>query len=419
MNKKIICLIVLLFLVSLVYSDGDEATPEPAPEPTVDIQPILDILPPDEPLSEESITIDNFDLYYEDNPIIVARENPQLYLQYITENSVAVPDCPTCPRVYEEVTTNPEAYAAVIAQDVTYINQNKDAFVSWMGTQGINFDSIKGDIFSFDSVTGRFTTTVSSQTVEGMKTLEKKAVTSFTVEELTILTYKKRFQLEINEQGELLIYDGVDLRSSIQGRLETAIGPYGSDSIILTDGKVYSGQMGEIKIAGNNRAIYNQYGALEWEFEVVDHPIILSSGILIKGFATFYPSYKTKFTLYNSVYQSKLSGTTFTVTETTIVDLDNRNSNCNNNEILSLGCIKEREIDGNIDLILSANNIKIHNNYEYGNIKIDAEDGVYRNIIVKQIKDELPQVEIGSSSFYIDAEGNIYNIVRASNNRTF
>ncbi|MBI2572777.1 hypothetical protein HYV86_02870 [Candidatus Woesearchaeota archaeon] len=102
------------------------------------------------------------------DPITTARNDPVAYLKYIIDHP-------------ESIAQHPEAYEAVIEQDVKYINADKNAFRSYVETKGAHFNEINGDISSFDKTTGLIRTASSSFTLDSIKTIEQNGGSAITI----------------------------------------------------------------------------------------------------------------------------------------------------------------------------------------------------------------------------------------------
>lgn len=352
MNKKFVWVLALVLLFGVVCAqDPLEGISSEVPEAPVD--------------SYEQFKTDFTD---PSKAITAAQNNPELYMRYIRENPPAVAQ-------------NPQAYETVIAKDVKYINQNKEAFKAYAETKGASFTSIKGELKSFDKNIGGIET----------KGLAGEVVTSFSFNDIILLQKKGASNFRINDKGELA-YDhtyvieraGMDLLELSSVNLYGKVEQQG-DEVYVSAGKVSVVGDINIELSGKNRArLITECKQAEGgcglvEVEVVDKPIALPRGILQKGKATIMNPSSINLQ-ENSKYQNKM-GTSFQVTRETRITL--QKDGC---EKIKFSCIND-------DLGIFFGTLRV-NAVDGNKISIDAKDGNYKNIIVKQITAPQPEKQL-------------------------
>ena len=341
---------------------------------------------PDQP---QAYTYDQFQNDFANDPLVAAQNHPQEYMKYIKENPQAVAE-------------NPQAYENAVRQDVKYINQNRDAFLSYAKTKGVTFTSIDGDFKSFDTGTGR----IETKGATGQKP------TSFSFDEVRTLDLNGGSNFRVNNDGEL-IYD-LDNRGNVEkvklrGKLETKINAQESLSdttidVIVTDGKISIGEPSRgilnLEITDENTAkllpACKDYGDKNCGFVEVnvkqDNPIPIWRGVLLKGKATIRNRFHTD--LYGgSEYQTEV-GTKIGVTEVTSVKYSNV-PDVDHCKSIEYSCIQENILYPRLDdLKVTKHNLIVSakNGIE---IKIDSKDGKYKSIVVKPINDFFPRVLVG------------------------
>ena len=303
---------------------------------------------------------EQFQSDFADNPVEVAQDYPDEYMQHIKRNPGAVKE-------------HPEAYEAVIGRgEVRYINQNKEAFRSYTETKEVAFTSIKGDFLSYDAATGRFET----------KGAGGEAKVSFTLDSLE--SFADSYELAKDGQLHYKMRHGTE--GSFEGRMELKQNEDRNWETVLTDGKIsHNGFI--VELHGENKAVL---GDVYIELEVVSSPIPVPGGVLLEGRALVQDA-KSIVLLEGKVKDKQ--GATFEVTQNTIIG-----PSCKEKFgwVLIKSCIQH--IEGNL-AISSA----------FGNkIKVEAPDGAYKNIVVKKMDDELPRARVGDLDYSVDALGLVY-----------
>lgn len=361
MKNKIILLLLLIILSSFAYAQEEC-----------------------EGYSYEGYCYSNYKYLFMDNPFFAAENYPDEYMNYIDSNPDAVSE-------------NPEAYEKVIVQDAEYINQNKEAFIAYAKTEFIEFTSIEGEFSDYDSSTGKFQT-------------KGDPGTSFEFDHIANLKGNDCSNFRINEHGELVfdqpyVWD-IDIELvtqevSLDGNLEDVDG-----EIYLTDGK-FSFEDEEIEISGFNQARLllgcgfqnKECGIIE--IEAVDSPVDLPEGTLLSGKAYLRdPSGLDLELEENSKYRNN-KGALFEVTKFTRVT-QNRKA-CEGYEYpSSISCIYDDEF-----LLIRA--------VDRNQIKIEADDGSYENIVVKEIKDGVDKdykisISYEQQMYNVDRFGNVYDL---------
>jgi hypothetical protein len=322
MKNKIIYLVILTLFISFVYA---------CPEGEVC---------PNEP---EQYTFDQFQEYYQNSPELAAEKYPDYYMKMLSENP-------------QEVSSNPQAYETVIKQDVKYLNQNRDAFISYAQSKYLDFTSIGRDFSSFDVSTGRIE----------IRGENGKLINSVSFEEIKLLQSELAHDFKINSLGELSYRTEYETTETVisgliekhEGRIYVSRGSYSYDGI-------------DIEINGDNR------GNLLWEdedgqfeIEARGSPITLPNGILISGKAVISDNSKVDL-LSESKYQNK-QGVAFQVSEKTRIIYGNFKK-CNQ---VDYSCILDPQNSEPNLVVRSLNGNKMG---------INAPDGYYKSIIVKQI----------------------------------
>ncbi|MBU0457361.1 MAG: hypothetical protein ABH824_06330 [Nanoarchaeota archaeon] len=341
MNKLFVWILVLTLSSTIVW----------APEPPGGI-----------PASEGQYTYNDFANDFANDPIAAAQNNPEMYMKYLSEDPSRVGE-------------NLQAYEAVVAQNVNYVNQNKEAFKRYAELKGARFSKINGDLKSFDPATGKIETggsageTISSFTFDSVKALEAKGNSNFRVTNQGELTYDH-------------LYYGKTRSASLKGKVEMREG-----ELYLSEGKFFVKEEGiNIELSGGNTAKLiqgcKQFGEANCgfvELEVVgDTPIALRTGTLLKGKAIIRPH--SEMDLYpDSKYQNK-AGTSFEVGKYSIFRITPESTGCQGIENCIIDPPHYVEA-GEGDLFVSA--------AIDAKIKIDAKDGQYRNIVVKKMPEHV------------------------------
>ena len=334
-------------------------------------------------LSNGKYTYDQFKTDFTQNPLAAAHKHPEQYMKHIHKD----PD---------SVKKNPAAYEKVISQNVKYINQNKKAFKSYAETKGVKFKAVEGDFKSFDLKTGRLVT----------KGAAGKEVVSFTFNNIKKLNNLGGSNFKVKKNGELEYSMpsgdyGEKQVINLRGKLTEEKG-----AVYLKQGK-FSGGV-SVTIGGKNKAklipgcgrdIGEYCGLIE--VEVIDRPIKLPRSVLLKGKAVV----KSKYTL-DLLEKSKIQngvGATFEVSEKTKITFNVVNG-CDS----SYSCIEDSIPITSEDGKSTSENVKIHAR-ENNKLKVNIPDGVYKDIVVKQIK-KPELVQVGTSDdteVYVDHEGKL------------
>ncbi|MEW5897019.1 MAG: hypothetical protein AB1668_04965 [Nanoarchaeota archaeon] len=345
--------------------------------------------PPDQ--QQQAYTYDQFQQDYATDPALAAQNYPDYYMRRIGENP-------------EEVANNPQAYENAVSHDVKYINQNKNAFKSYAQTKGITFSSIDGDFKSFDVGTG----TIETKGIAGQK------VATFSLEHVQVLeSLYSGSNFRISKEGEL-VFDQPFLASKRAVATEGIFKMEGGD-LIITNGKyIVEGKHIAIEITGNNRGKFIPRLLAQCSSTDVDHcgfievesissPVKLSQGVLTKGKALIVSSSDVDLqpnAEYLNEYGTKFSGTK--QTRITLV--------VNGCLSVSHSCVEESnpfyEGVGEQEKLVSSG-ITIHAR-DGNNLKVEAKDGFYKKVIVKQITENEPRVLVGTfggKEVYITKKG--------------
>ncbi len=346
MKNKLLFVVMLILLASFVSA---QCPPD---------------CPPDQ---QQGYSYDQFQQEYASDPALAAQNYPDYYMRHIGDN----PD---------EVANNPQAYENAVRQDVKYINQNRDAFLSYAKTKGVTFASIEGDFKSFDTGTGRIET----------KSLPGQEPTSFSFSDIKIFESNGGTNFKVNKEGEL-VYDQPD-RGAIRPVTIRGIVEEKSGEVFLSKGKYSVGDEGiNIELVGNNRGKLvkgcqnfgdNNCGFIE--VEAVSSPVKLPTGILVKGKAFITDRYSSDL-LTNSEYMTNQGSSIQVSKRTRITQWSN---GC---ERTMHSCINEPPTGlpqwekGNLVVHATDGNL----------VRVDTKDGVYKNVIVKQIDEIDPRVLVG------------------------
>ena len=351
-------------------------------------------------------TFDDFKADFTTHPVLAAETYPSFYVQILKEN----------PKASATTPQHVEAYEKLIEEDVKYLNANKEAFMAYVDSQGFHFTSIGGEFKSFDKNTGKFET----------KGADGEMVASFTLNALKILEKQGKYNFLTNDNGELVYdidaYGDNDETIRVSGNVEEKNG-----EIILHNGKISVGEKFNIELTGGNKArlVEGHHYLKDFksgkkgfvEVEVVDSPIILPKGILMNGKALLVTENVIDL-LPNSKYQNDAE-TIFEVSKQTRLITDDISA-CDH---VFHSCILLRKFE-------SKNRDKwYYKPKEDGNlivyaidgnqIKINAKDGYYNNIIVKQIPESKVLIgTVGYKKYYLLANrglvdqfgGEIYNV---------
>lgn len=317
--------------------------------------------PPDCSVQSPAYTYGQFQNDFVNNPILAAQNHPLEYLRYIQENRQAVAE-------------HPGAYERVIELNIRYLDQDKEAFKMYAQTLGATFKSIEGEITSFDTLSSRIETKKGSFSFEDVIKLESQGNSNF----------------RIDAEGKL-IYD-FKLRDKISSvTVEGKVGA-GEFGVFVTEGRVsVPAILGDTPIDLKGGNMVRLPGCLTSEdkscsslkVEIKENtPMILPTGILLKGKALIEQNNKLELD-EGSKFQNK-EGTIFEVSKKTMIT-EEIGTPC---EKITFSCIQ--------DSVFKPDNVLRVAAKEGNNIKIQAQDGNYKNIIVKKIKFTEPRVLVGS-----------------------
>ena len=347
--------------------------------------------PPDcPPDQQQGYSYDQFQQDYASDPALAAQNYPDYYMRHIGDNP-------------EEVANNPQAYENAVRQDVKYINQNRDAFLSYAKTKGVTFTSIDGDFKSFDTGNGRIET----------KVLPGQEPTSFSFGDIKILESNGGTNFKVNKEGEL-VYDQPFLATkksiTIRGTVEEKGG-----EVLLSKGKYSVGDEGiNIELTGNNKGKLvkgcqtiadSNCGFIE--VEAVSSPVKTPQGIVTKGKAIVVSNSEIDLlpnTEYLNEYGTKFSGTK----QTRITTIGN---GCLS---VSHSCVEygyppfyvgegeeERLVSGGMTIKATEGN----------KLNVEVKDGNYEKVIVKQIDEVVPRVlvgEVNGLKMYVSKSGGLF-----------
>lgn len=356
-------------------------------------------------------TNDNFKTDFANDPLAAAQNHPQEYMKYILENPSAVAE-------------NPVAYETVISQGVKYINQNKEAFKSYAQTKGVGFQAVEGNFQSFNvnnkeiKTKGASGETVASFTFDEIRGIESIGGRNFQIERSGELAYQQEGTWSNTIKG-----------IKIRGNLKLTLGePSGGLNLPSLDVYVSGGKISieekakdwskkiEVELNGENRARLlssckeaQQTGCGLAEVEIVTGtPISLSRGTLLQGKAVIINDLDIDL-LPDSRYHNKL-GATLSVTKQTRISP----SSCSS--IITYSCVEDyQRYYTSAGLISSKLIVKT---VDGNQIKINAPDGAYKSIIVREIDQNLPKrkedvySQIGDfegKTFYVNEEGELYS----------
>ncbi|MBI4980968.1 hypothetical protein HZC30_05430 [Candidatus Woesearchaeota archaeon] len=327
--------------------------------------------PPDQPQAD---SYNQFKDDFAKDPLVTAQNHPQEYMKYIQENPEALGE-------------NLPAYEAVIRQDVKYINQNKNAFRYYAETRGVEFHFIDGDFKSFDVGTGIMETTgatgevVTTFSFDGIETIKRMGGTGFGV----------------NGDGKLVyvqpVYPNPEL-VTITGIVEEKNG-----EILLSEGKFSAeDEIIDIELTGNNRGklvkscqSYGESNCGLIEVEAMGSPVALHGGTLVKGKALVVDLFELDLQ-QDSDYLNRY-GTKFSATKQTKIAWGGWGDRCLNvaysciegSNPPSAGTRKQEKLVSSGMTITAVDGNKI---------KVEAKDGFYQKIIVKQINAEATEVDL-------------------------
>ncbi|MBS3170135.1 hypothetical protein J4210_06655 [Candidatus Woesearchaeota archaeon] len=345
------------------------------------------------PEPQQAYSYNQFQQDYAKDPALAAQKYPAYYLKHIGEKP-------------EEVAKNPQAYENAVKQDVKYINQNKDAFKSYAQTKSIHFSAIVGDLKSFDVETG----TIETKGTAG------QTVTTFSFAHVKVLAvFFGGENFKINQEGEL-VYDHRDLSRwrevAISGKIVTE-----ESAIYVTNGKYrVAKELIAVELSGNNRGrlvsgckSFDSKNCGLIEVEAVSSPVKLPQGVLLSGKALLVSSLDVdlqKDSRYLNEQGTQFSGTKKTRITTVV----------NGCLVIIHSCIEESKpwFDGVDELgrvkdpeKLVSSGMIIHAR-DSNEVTVEAKDGLYKKIIVKQISENLPRVlvgEIDGKKLYITKSG--------------
>lgn len=191
---------------------------------------------------------------FKEDPLAAATNHPTEYLEYL--------------RVHpEQAAANPAAYETVISKDVAFVNQNTEAFIKYVSSRGVVFQSIDGPLTSFTVADG----------------LIQTATSDFSLTDLQILAANGASDFRINQRGELTYQGGMVLEETIT--LRGSLSKIGKD-LLLTDGAFMRAGAPPIVLTGKNSARLVASSIIE--LTVVDNPITLPQGTLFSGSARFF-----------------------------------------------------------------------------------------------------------------------------------
>ncbi len=326
------------------------------------------------PDEQPAYNYDQFQSDFSSDPLSAAQNHPAEYMKYIQENPQAVAE-------------HPQAYEAAIQQDVAYINQNKDAFLSYAQTKGVIFSSIDGEFKSFDTGTRKIET----------KGPKGETITSFSFDEIKILGFEGGSNFRISKEGELTYESEKKETIRLRGNLKLATeGSLFEIDVIVTEGKITLSNPSlhtdyEIELTGGNSArllpschSYTDRNCGFAEVTVVNNvPLAIGKSILLKGKVTIRDPLGgfLEVDLHEgSKYQTSL-GTTIEVTKLTrVTPID---GNC----VKEYSCIQEVERPMKPTLTVRA----VGDN----KIQISAKDELYKSVIVRQIGEHSSHVLVG------------------------
>ncbi len=169
---------------------------------------------------------DSYDAYFQADPKAAAIQYPDKYMTFIKENPSAV-------------TSNPDAYEAVISGNVAYLNQNKGAFQTFAETKGVEFFEVEATFGSYDAVSGKMVTITEDGTT---------AVTSIDFKALKVLG--KNSDIGFNDDGQL-VYSSENDKFLVNGDVQTGT----TGGVTVKRGNIYLAQAKQsLEIAGENSA---------------------------------------------------------------------------------------------------------------------------------------------------------------------
>ncbi len=297
---------------------------------------------------------DTFDDFFTNDPISAATTYPAAYMTHLSAN----------PNL---ITQNPAAYEAVIIQDVAYINQDINAFSSYLETKEVHL-TIKGQISTYDAASGTIMT-------EGTLGFSQKYYLSTTLDTIKELEAMGNSDFELSYG--LLSYTSPnkpEMRTVLSGTILTQKGAYDNQEVVITNGKVAVQTKGNlyavqpIEIRNDNKAIVSgDFVTLEVGS---DTPISLPTGLLMKG--TVSGILEDSFALHeNSVYTSK-KGTEFSTGKGARIYFTQDTSDCGN-----FYCVTEND-----------ESLIIEPSHAHSDITITTIDGTYQNVVVREFQQE-------------------------------
>jgi hypothetical protein len=307
-------------------------------------------------------TFDDFKADFEAHPIIAANMYMDYYMQLVKEN----------PKMVAKTPEHAEAYKNIIAKDVKHLNQNIDAFKIYCNARGIEFTDIESNFLGFDESTGTFITSGPNG----------EAVTEFKLDDLKVLkSLNWGSRIDVNNLGQL-IWSAKERILTIEGKTTTEAG-LSVPEFTITEGKIslvhhdWDGEKENFNynleiVKGNKVYITNNEPYPKIKIKATQ-PIALPMGVLypIKQYgqedAVGIILDPNTFHMWHGELETK-NKVKFEV-ESTIIT--NQKQNC----VIQFSCIIDNP----------GKNLFVDPK-KFNDIKITAPDGLYKSIIIRDIK---------------------------------